>query len=234
MTTITMEGPMFRINTSSISASIANIFVTFAEHLEKKFNVQVTGECWKPIDKHCGATLQSGPNKNTPCQKPKMAGSDRCSMHSKKATVQTVTPSVIDVAGIPCFRANKWGNISYNGLILDKNAKKIIGRQEEDGKIGKLTSKDLILIKTFKFEYDPSAVDTAQPSVQPSSDQKSGEPLMSLPDIDMDLQEEIPEEVHEDSEEVPENLHEEQIRDDLDDDSVEIPVDDSVEIPADE
>ena len=63
-----------------------------------------------------------------------------------------VTPKSLTVA----IRRNQWGNHEHpeTCLVFDKNTKKVIGKQNDNGSIDDLIQSDIDLCNKYKFEYN--------------------------------------------------------------------------------
>ena len=138
--------------------------------------------------------------------KPKVSAPSKATVSTEHKTnvISALTSSVLAIS----VRTNAFGNTEHpeTRLIFDKKAKKVIGRQEDDGTVADLCDEDIENCKKYKFPYEiPSNLD--------KRDNLSKVKVKELEEDDINIEEEeidIEEEQEVEEEEVEEEEVEEE------------------------
>lgn len=74
---------------------------------------------------------------------------------NEQIPTKPVIKKIIPVTQAVAIKRNQWGNHEHpdTSLIFDKNSKKVIGKQNDNGSIDNLTEDDIDLCNKYKFEY---------------------------------------------------------------------------------
>jgi hypothetical protein len=144
-----------------------------------------------------------------PPSKPKLTAPSKAAVLTEHKTnvISALTSSVL---AIP-VRTNAFGNTEHpeTRLIFDKKAKKVIGRQEEDGTIADLCDEDIENCKKYKFPYEiPTNLDKRDNLSKVKVKELEEDIDIQEEEFDIEEDQEV-EEVEEEEEEVDEEVEEE-------------------------
>jgi hypothetical protein len=142
--------------------------------------------------------------------KEKVAAPKASASKKEPAVVKTVQTKLEPVK----VAKNSFGNHEHSatGLVFDKNTKKVIGKQNPNGKVDPITDEDIEVCKKYKLPYTiPENLNSKKMSVavdEDDGDEDLGEELGEEEELEDDLDDDVEDE--EELEEVEEEFVDEE------------------------
>lgn len=230
MSVIVQAAPAPMFDMTALSALVRKALTEFVDTIQTTHSVVVKDECWSMSG--CQVVLKTGPRAGHACGKALAAGKSTCPAHGRTpapitggASTGGATPSQA-VKATPVFRKTAHGNYAFEGLVVSRTTKMIVGVELPDGKIGPLSVEDKRKVVSWglKVEEAPAVVEVKGPAVVPKEETKEETDAPDVPEevVEEEIVEEVVEEEPIEDDEDGHDGHDHQEEDE--DDAETIPV----------
>lgn len=130
---------------TTLNSVISKALKEFEQKLLEEHKIVISPNIWTTSG--CQVILKTGPRKGVPCGKKLAIGKCVCSAHAKNGATPANSPAVKPVVNTTdpervTAKKSKYGNFVWDKIVLDKNTKKAVGHENDDGTIVPLTDEE--------------------------------------------------------------------------------------------